>query len=160
MWLTRTIEVRLETVIARPPEEVWAFACDLERLPEWLEEFRAVTKQSQGPSAEGTVFRYTIDPGGRSSSLRLTEWRAGRRLAWDGPSLGMGVGAARPRGSFEVLDAGDGRTRFVTSYRPELEGAAVLLAPVLKRWLRKQRHTDSDRLRTLLERANHPGPAE
>ncbi len=157
MALTRTVEVRIETAIARPPEEVWAFASDMERLPEWIGEFRAVTKESPGPTAEGTVFRYTIDPGARSSSLELTEWTAGRRVAWDGPPLAMGVGAARPRGFFEVLDAGDGRTQVVVSYRPELHGAAVLLAPVLRRWLRRQRRADGDRLRTLLERSNHPG---
>jgi uncharacterized membrane protein len=156
MWLTRTIEVRLEAVIARPPEEVWAFASDMERLPEWIGEFRAVTKQSEGPSAEGSVFRYTIDPGGRSGTLQLTEWTAGKRAAWDGPPLAMSLGAARPRGFVEVLDAGRGRTRIVTCYRPELQGAAALLAPVLRRWLRKQRRADGERLRTLLERSTRP----
>jgi uncharacterized membrane protein len=149
----KTIEVRVETFIERTSEEVWSFVSDFERLPEWLEEFRAVVKETDGPVGEGTVFRYTIYPRSRSSTLRLVEWLQGTRLAWEGPALGMRVGAARPRGSHEVSDAGQGRSRLVSTYRPELQGAAVLLAPYLKGWLRKQRQTDAARLKAILEHA-------
>jgi uncharacterized membrane protein len=149
----KAIEVRVETVIERTPEEVWSFVSDFERLPEWLEEFQAVVKETHGPVGEGTVFRYTIDPHNRSSTLRLVEWVQGTRLAWDGPALGMRVGAARPRGFHEVSDAGHGRSRLVSTYRPELQGAAVLLAPFVKRWLRNQRQADAARLKAILEHA-------
>src|SRR3954447_22130239 len=114
----KTIEVRVETLIERTSEEVWSFVSDFERLPERLEEFQAVVKETDGPVGEGTVFRYTIDPGNRSSTLRLIEWVPGTRLAWDGPALAMRVGAGRPRGFHEVSDAGQGRSRLVTTYRP------------------------------------------
>jgi hypothetical protein len=147
----KTIEVRVETLIRRASGEVWSFVSDFERLPEWLEEFQAVVKETDGPVGEGTVFRYTIDPRGRSSTLRLVEWVDGRRLAWDGPALGMRVGAACPRGFHEVSDAGHGRSRLVSTYRPELRGAAVLLAPFIKRWLRTQRPMDAARLKAIVE---------
>jgi uncharacterized protein YndB with AHSA1/START domain len=150
--MSRPIEVEVQTLIARPPEEVWAFVSDFERLPEWLGEFRAVVKQSEGPVAEGTVFRYTIEPGQRSSTLQIVEWEPGRRLAWDGPPLKCHGGAGRPRGYFEVTDAGEGRARLVSCYQPVLTGTMALLAPVMKRWLRKQRATDTARLKALLER--------
>jgi uncharacterized membrane protein len=153
----KTIEVRVETLIERPSEEVWSFVSDFERLPEWLEEFQAVVKETDGPVGEGTVFRYTIDPRNRSGTLWLVEWVPGRRLAWDGPALGMRVGAARPRGFHEVSEAGEGRSRLVTTYRPEARGAAILLAPYLKRWLRNQRHTDAARLKAILEHAQPSG---
>jgi uncharacterized protein YndB with AHSA1/START domain len=156
--LQKAIEVRVETLIARSPEVVWAFVSDFARLPEWLEEFQAVVKETDGPVGEGTVFRYMIDPGGRSGTLRLVEWLPGTRLAWDGPPLGMRIGAGRPRGSHEVFDAGRGRSRLVTTYRPELQGAAVVLAPLTKRWLRKHRQTDAERLKSLLERAQPSRP--
>ena len=154
----KTIEVQVETVIERAPEAVWAFVSDFERLPEWLEEFQAVVKETDGPVGEGTVFRYTIDPGNRSGTLRLVEWVAGTRLAWDGPALAMRVGTGRPRGFCEVSGAGRGRSRLVTTYRPELQGVAVLLAPLTKRWLRKQRQTDAERLKSLLEHAQPSRP--
>ena len=149
--MRKAIEVEIEVQIARPPEEVWAFVSDPEHLPEWLGEFRNVVKLSDGPLAEGTVFRYTVDPGERSSTMQLVEWEPGRRLAWDGPPLKWGGGAARPRGYMEVTDADAGSTRLVSCYRPVLTGTMALLAPVMKRWLRKQRTTDAAGLKTLLE---------
>jgi uncharacterized protein YndB with AHSA1/START domain len=150
--MSRTIEVKIEMVIARPSEEVWAFVSDLERLPEWLEEFGAVMRQSEGPTGTGTVFRYTLEPGARSSILEIVEWEPDRRLAWDGPPLKSRGGGARPRGYFEVTDAPAGQTRFISCYRPVLTGTMSLLAPVIRRWLRKQRPTDTARLKALLER--------
>jgi uncharacterized protein YndB with AHSA1/START domain len=150
--MSRTLEVKIEMLIARPSEEVWAFVSDLERLPEWLEEFGAVTRESQGPTGEGTVFRYILEPGERSSILEIVGWEPGRRLAWDGPPLKSRGGGARPRGYFEVIDAGEGHTRFISCYQPMLTGTMSLLAPLIKRWLRKHRSTDTARLRALLER--------
>lgn len=150
--MRRTIEVQIEALIARSSEDVWAFVSDFERLPEWLGEFRAVVKRSEGPVAEGTVFRYTIEPGQRSSTVQIVEWEPGRRLAWDGPPLKWHGGAGRPRGYFEVTDTGEGLARLVSCYQPVLTGTMALLAPVMKRWLRRQRRIDSDRLKALMER--------
>jgi uncharacterized protein YndB with AHSA1/START domain len=149
--MQRTIEVQLEVQIGRPAEEVWAFLSDFERVPEWLEEFHTAVKQSHGPIGQGTVFHYTIEPGQRSSTLQIVGWEPGRRLAWDGPPLKWHGGAARPRGYFEVTDTGAGYTRLVSCYQPVLTGTMALLAPVMKRWLRKQRLRDTARLKTLLE---------
>src|SRR6478609_2389219 len=134
-----TIEARLETLIARPPEQVWDFVSDLTRLSEWLEEFRAVVKESEGPVGKGTVFRYTIDPGSRTSTVWLTEWVPGSRLAWDGPPLAWRVGAMRPRGYFRSARRGRGPHVAYQLLRPESQGGMVLLAPLTKRWLRRQR---------------------
>jgi uncharacterized protein YndB with AHSA1/START domain len=148
--MTRAIEVQVEVQIARAPEDVWAFVSDPERLPEWLGEFREVVKQSEGPIGKGTVLRYTIDPGERSGTMQFVEWQPGRRLAWDGPPLQWQGGAARPHGFFEVTDAGEGHSRLVCCFQPVLTGSMALLAPVMKRWLRKQRTSDTARLKTLL----------
>jgi uncharacterized protein YndB with AHSA1/START domain len=149
--MRRAIEVEVEVQIARAREDVWAFVSDPGRLAEWLGEFREVVKESDGPIGEGTVLRYTIDPGERSGTMRFVEWEPGRRLAWDGPPLQWHGGAARPRGSFDVIDAGEGHTRLVCCFQPVLTGSMALLAPVMKRWLRRQRTTDIARLKTLLE---------
>ena len=71
---------------------------NFERLPEWLEEFEAVVKESDGPIGRGTVFRFTLSPGNRSATLEVVEWQLGRRVAWDGPLFARGV-AARDRGA-------------------------------------------------------------
>jgi hypothetical protein len=62
-----------------------------------------------------------------------------------------GAAAPRPRGSFEVMAAGESRTRFVSHYQPELTGTMALLRPILKRSFRKQRAADTEHLKQLLE---------
>jgi uncharacterized protein YndB with AHSA1/START domain len=156
--MVRSIEVCVGTVIARGASEVWETVADLERLPQWLDEFRRVAQESDGPVGVGTVFRYTL-AGDRSATLRLVEWLPGRRYAWDGPPLPWHFGAARPRGFIELEAIDAGHTRLVTCYQPELSGSMALLAPIMKRWLRRQRTVDIETLRTLLQHpAAGPGP--
>ena len=146
-----SIEVIIEVEIARPRLAVWSFISDAERTPEWLGEFESVSQESEGPIGVGTVVRYTLAPGRRSGTYEIVEWDPGHRLAWDGPPLAWGGGAARPRGSFEVVDAGEGHTRFVARFQPELTGMQVLLRPYLKRWLTRRRMTDTQTLKAMLE---------
>ena len=98
------------------------------------------------------VVRYTIKPGhavrerSRSSNGILPAgWPGtGRPLRWAG-------GAARPRGSHTLAEAGEGRASLVSRYQPELIGTQVLLAPYIKRWLRRQRRVDMQTLKASLE---------
>jgi uncharacterized membrane protein len=83
--LRTSLDEEIAVEIERPSEEVWAFVTNFERLPEWLDEFEAVVKESDGPMSRGTVFRYTLSPGSRSATLEVVDWQPGRRLAWDGP---------------------------------------------------------------------------
>jgi hypothetical protein len=57
----------------------------------------------------------------------------------------------RPRGFHEVTAAGEGRARLVSRYQPELTGTLALMRPALKRWLRRHRAADAQRLKQLLE---------
>ncbi len=146
-----SLDVEIAVEIERPSEEVWAFVSNAERLPEWLEEFEAVVKESDGPVGKGTIFRYTLSPGHRSATVEVVDWQPGSRFAWDGPPLRSRGGGARPRGSFELTATGERRTRFVSRYQPELTGTMALMRPILRRWLRKQRTADTQRLKELLE---------
>ena len=147
---TARLDVAVDIEIDRSPEDIWAFVSNAERMPEWLDEFVLVKKESEGPVGVGTVFRYTLK-GDRAATYELVEWVPGQRLAWDGPPLKSLGGGVRPRGSFGVFEAGDGRGRLVSHYRPELTGTMALLAPVLRRWLRRQRLVDTNKLKRLLE---------
>ena len=79
--LRTSLDEEIAVEIERPSEEVWAFVTNFERLPEWLDEFEAVVKESDGPMSRGTVFRYTLSPGSRSATLEVVDWQPGRRLA-------------------------------------------------------------------------------
>jgi uncharacterized protein YndB with AHSA1/START domain len=148
---TTSLDVEIAVEIERRSEEVWTFVTNFERLPEWLEEFEAVVKESDGPIGRGTVFRYTLSPGNRSATLEVVDWQPGRRVAWDGPPLRSRSGGARPRGFHEVTAADEGRTRLVSRFQPELSGTLALMRPAIKRWLRMQRAADAQRLKRLLE---------
>jgi hypothetical protein len=146
-----SVSADIEIEIERPVEQVWAFASDLTRLPEWLDEFEEVVKETPGPLGTGSVLRYTVRPGPRSATLELVEWDPGRRLGWDGPPLPMAGGGGRPRGWFEVQKLDERRTRFLSHYEPELSGSLVLLSPYMRHWLKKQRTADTRRLKDLIE---------
>lgn len=141
----------IEIEIERPVEQVWAFVSDLTRLPEWLDEFEEVVKEAPEPLGKGSVWRYTVRPGPRTSTLEVVEWEPGRRLGWDGPPLPMAGGGGRPRGWFEVQKLDERRTLFLSHYEPELSGPLVLLRPYMRRWLKKQRTADTRRLKELIE---------
>ena len=145
------LEVTVSVEIAAPRAAVWAFVSDPERSPDWLEEFESSHQESDGPPGVGAVIRYTVGPGHRSGTYEIIEWEPGRRLAWDGEPLAWAGGAARPRGWFELADAGAGRTRFTGHFAPELSGTQALMRPYLKRWVRRQRREDFQKLKALLE---------
>jgi uncharacterized protein YndB with AHSA1/START domain len=145
--LAETVEIE----IARPRSDVWAFLTDFERIPEWLGEFETAHAETPAPTGRGTIIRCTINPGARSATFEVVAWEPPRWVAWDGPPLRWAGGSARPRGSHELSDAGSGRTLVVSRYEPELTGTQALLRPYLRRWLRRQRAEDAQKLKALLE---------
>lgn len=146
------IDITVATEVEAPRDAVWAFISDPTRLPEWFSEFESAEQVSPGPPGLGSVARYTITAGGRSGTFETVEWDPESRLAWDGPPLKWMGGGGRPRGSFELADAGPGRTRFTGRFRPELSGTQVLLRPYLKRWLRRERTESLRKLKAIVER--------
>jgi uncharacterized protein YndB with AHSA1/START domain len=148
--LRTSIEVGVEVEIGRPPEAVWSYITDAERLPEWLGEFEEAHEDSDGPTGVGTVIHYTVE-GDRSGTWDIVEWDPPTRLAWDGPPLRWAGGGVRPRGSHTLTEAGDGDTLLLSRYEPELIGALVFLRPYLSWWLRRQRRKDAQTLKAALE---------
>jgi uncharacterized membrane protein len=146
-----SLDVEITKEIELPSKEVWAFVSNLENLPQWLDEFEAVAKESDGPVDRGSVFRYTLSPGHRSATIEVVEWEPGRRFAWDGPSLRSRGGGLSPRGSCEVRAIDEFSSRFISRYRPELSGTLAIMRPYLAHWLRRQRTADTKRLKQMLE---------
>lgn len=144
-----SIDITLATEVDAPREEVWAFVSDLERLPDWMSEFEEAHQESPGPPGLGSIVRYTIS--NRSATFEVVEWEPGYRLSWDGPPLAWMGGGARPRGRFELADAGEGRTRCVGRFNPELSGMQLLLYPYLKRWIRRERTVSLQRMKEIVE---------
>ena len=152
-----TIAVDVSIEIARPRSEVWSFLLlEPERMPDYLGEFESARLESGSPGEVGSVVRFTVSPGRRSGALELVEVDPERSYAWDGPPMSWMGGATRPRGSVELVEEGGGSTLLTWRFRPELSGTQVLLGLYLKRWLRRQRLADAQKLKQLLE-AEAPG---
>jgi hypothetical protein len=125
-------------------------------MPEWVKEFTAARTEPPGPVQVGTITHYTLERGDRTGTWEIVEWDPPRRVAWDGPPLPMWGGGARPRGSLQLAPAGEGCTVLKGHYHPEVSGPPVLLRPYLKRWLRRQRTADAQKLKSLLEAGRRP----
>jgi uncharacterized protein YndB with AHSA1/START domain len=145
------LEVTAQVEIEAPRDAVWAVVSDPERLPEWFEEFESAHQESDGPPRVGAVTRYTLRQGHRSGTTEIVEWEPGAKLSWDGPPVAWFGGGARPRGSFELTDAGEGRTHFTGHFRPQLSGLQVLLSPYLRRWMRRARGASVQKLKAMVE---------
>ena len=151
MTVRTSVEVSVEIEIDRPLQAVWSYLADAERTSEWITEIVSTRVLSEGASGIGTIVQFTLE-GGRSGTWEIVEWDPPRHLAWDGPPHALPLGSGRARGSHTLAEAGEGRTLLVTSYRPELIGAAVFLRPYLTRWLRRQRPKDAQTLKRVVER--------
>jgi uncharacterized protein YndB with AHSA1/START domain len=148
-----TIRVTIEIDIARPPADVWQVLTNAERLPEWLSEFESAHEETEGPSGVGSIVSCVMSPGHRAATFEIVQWDPPHTMAWDGPPLRWAGGAARPRGSYNLSQLGDGTTRLLTRFEPELSGTQVLLRPYLSRWLRRTRTADMQTLKSLVEAA-------
>ena len=145
------IDVTVQVEIAASRAAVWTFITDPERLPDWFEEIESAHQESDGPPGLGTVTRYVLQPGHRSGTMEVVEWEPESKLAWDGTAVRGTGGASRPRGSFQLTDAGADRTLFTGRIRPELSGMQVLLRPYLKHWIRRARRDSALKLKGMVE---------
>jgi uncharacterized protein YndB with AHSA1/START domain len=138
-----------EVEIQRPREEVFGYLAHGEKLPDWVHEFEEVEQESEGEPSQGTTYRYRMRRGGEST-FEWSEFEPGRRIAWDGPPLKSGPGSMRPRGSYEVEDA-DGATRVRMTQDPEMAGFMKLMAPFIRRSIRRGGPKGLERLKEILE---------
>ena len=100
-------QLSMRVDIGRPPEAVWPFLVDWERLPRWMEEMRDVRvtsarREGVGVEAEATVRIAGITTRDR---IRVTRWEPPRvlELAHRGWVKGTGQMALSPAGSGSLL---------------------------------------------------------
>src|SRR5262245_54177524 len=96
--------------IGRPLQEVFDYACDAHRLPEWHPNLVDVETETEGPVRVGSRMRQTrrVGRGTRAFTVEVTEADLPRWHSFIGID-----GPVRPRGtiSLEPLDNGK-RTRY------------------------------------------------
>jgi Polyketide cyclase / dehydrase and lipid transport len=144
-----SVDVLTETVIARPRDEVAAFACDPDNATRWYENISSVDWRSPRPLAVGTRLAFAAAFLGRrlEYTYEVRELVPGERFV-----MSTAEGPFPMETTYGFEDAGDGATRMTLRNRGEPAGFAKVAAPVMARAMRRANGKDLERLKEILER--------
>ena len=136
--------------IDRPPADVYAYATDPLRFPEWQPDVAGARLVGEGPARVGSRFETTRRIAGRDQKLtqEITEDDAPRR--WTARGID---GPIRPTGTLtlEPIDGGRStRVKFEITYAPTALGKVIM--PLVMRQTQAGAPGSFKRLKTILER--------
>jgi uncharacterized protein YndB with AHSA1/START domain len=142
--------VVVETFIARPPEEVFAYLRDYSNEAKWQSQHVSQSKvEPPGPARVGTkVHKVRRTPGGEQHfTIEITEMDEGARRWVDVTQTGPFRGT---KGSWQVTSEGDGSTvRLVAEMKAA--GFWRLLLPLIDSSARKDLSAEFANLKRVLE---------
>lgn len=141
------VDVTVETVIARPVDEVAAYATDPGHAPEWYANIRSVQWQTPPPVAVGSRMDFVAHFLGRrlTYTYEVVELVPGERLVM---ATAQGPFPMRTTYAWEPADGG---TRMTLTNTGDPSGFARVAAPVMERAMRRATTQDLARLRAVLE---------
>ena len=142
------IDFTVETHIARPPHDVFAYATDPDKLTTWQTNTVSATRTDSGPYGVGSRLREVHRaPGGKEleSIVEVVEYAPDRVFALE-------VREGTPVHAHLTFDPADGGTRMRFRAHGSLSGPARLVEPLVGRMLRKQFTQQVTTLKDVLER--------
>ena len=141
------VDVVTEVEIARPREEVAAFASDPSNAAAWYKNIKAVEWETPPPVAVGSALRFRAQFLGRTLEYvyEVRELDPGRRFV-----MATAQGPFPMETTYAWDDAGPGSTK-MTRNRGEPSGFAAVTAPVMTLAMRRANEADLRRLKALLE---------
>jgi uncharacterized protein YndB with AHSA1/START domain len=141
------VDVTVETVIARPVDEVAAYAADPGHAPEWYANIRSVQWQTPPPVAVGSRMDFVAHFLGRrlAYTYEVVELVPGERLVM---ATAQGPFPMRTTYTWEPAAGG---TRMTLTNTGDPSGFARVAAPVMERAMRRATTKDLARLRAVLE---------
>jgi uncharacterized protein YndB with AHSA1/START domain len=136
----------LELQIARPPEDVFPYLEDPEKVVQWQSTAVEIRQDGDGPRGAGTRFRDVRKFLGRTidSSAEFTDYDPPR-------ALGVRTTAPMPFLITQRLEPVDGGTRLSVHAEGEGGGFFKLAEPMVARAARRQLRADFEALKRLLE---------
>lgn len=145
-----SVDVLVETTIARSIESVSSFAGDPSNVTQWYANIRSITWRTPPPVALGSQMEFEAHFLGRRLvyTYEITDLVPGRRLVMrtaDGPF---------PMETTYTWEAVEQGTRMTLRNRGEPSGFARVGASVMERAMRRATNKDLARLKALLE--SHP----
>jgi uncharacterized protein YndB with AHSA1/START domain len=145
-------EIVASIEISRRPEDVFSYAADPSRFPEWQGSVVSAHRDRDAPLAVGsrTLVTRRVGPRGLSTTEEITELHPPRSWAVRGVG-GLPVTAVA-KGTIEPLDGGR-RSRVTIALEFEGHGIGRLLVPlVVRRQARRQLPKNEEQLKEMLER--------
>jgi carbon monoxide dehydrogenase subunit G len=111
--------VERQATIAAPPDEVFAYLSDLEKLSEWQAGVVSAQPTSDGPMGVGATALVTREIMGKrvEAPLTVTEYDPPRRLA-----IGSEVSGVKAHGTLDFSPADEGRATDLT-FAMEIRGS-------------------------------------
>lgn len=138
--------------IARPPGDVFAYATDLSRYPEWQGGVGSARLQGDGPIRAGSRAVMTRRVGPRMVEYIEEIAALDAPRSWTVRSVGGLPVTAIAQGVIEPLDGGE-RSRITITLDFEARGIGKLLLPlVVRRQARKTLPKETRELKEILER--------
>jgi uncharacterized protein YndB with AHSA1/START domain len=142
------VDVAVERVIARPREQVAAYAADPDHTTEWYANIKAVEWETPRPLRVGSRLAFVASFLGRrlSYTYEIRVLVPGERLV-----MSTAQGPFPMETTYTWEDAGDGATRMTLRNRGEPSGFAKVGAPVMARAMKRAMAGDLERISRILE---------
>lgn len=143
------VDVETALEIARPREEVAAFAADPDNVTRWYQNIHSVEWETPRPAVVGTRLAFVASFLGRrlAYTYEIRELVPGERLV-----MSTAQGPFPMTTTYRWEDAGPGRTRMTLRNHGEPAGFARVSAPVMAAAMRRANRKDLELLRQVLER--------
>ena len=152
------IRVEEQATINRPIEEVFTYASDIERQPEWVSPLTDSQKTTAGPTGIGTTYRQAAKFLGRRMEVdcEITGYEPPSLYAFRGKN-----GPLQMEMRFSLTSEGPSTTRLTQVVEGESGGVFKLADPIMARTMKKQMAADLEALKTILESgtATQAGPS-
>jgi uncharacterized membrane protein len=144
------VDVRTETVIDRPSDQVATYAGDPTNAPEWYVNIESVDWKTPPPVKVGSRMAFVARFLGRklAYTYEVVELVPGRRLV-----MRTAEGPFPMETTYTWEPAGEGRTRMTLRNRGEPSGFSRVGAPLMAAAMTRANRKDLANLKRLLERS-------
>lgn len=147
------VDVQTEVIIARPCEQVAAYAADPVNAPSWYANIASVTWQTPPPMRLGSRLEFVARFLGRTLvyTYEVVEYEPGAKLVM---RTAQGPFPMETSYLFDAVDAA--HTRMRLRNRGEPAGFAAVATPVMAAAMRRANTKDLARIKHLLETGGRP----
>jgi len=146
-------KVEASVIIDRPVDEVWRYAIDWSKGPQWDPDLIECKVTSEGPLGVGTTLQSVrATRGAHLIEFRVTEYEPGRKLTAEVTAPKMARGSRQTM----VLESAEGKTKVNTAWDWKLNGFYTLLGPIMIRSSKKTSETQLGNLKRILESEPRP----